>query len=146
MKEQELWTRWVAALLSGLDGEVEDNIKPQVMEYCGRACAVHHGDIDTVKAIRSKVKDVDELLHRLNQQEGLWCGKWVRDGDTICSICQQCGCRLVRAGLVKPSPTFCQCSRGWVKAVFETALGRPVNVKLRQAIGRGDPVCKFIVS
>lgn len=146
MKEPELLIKWVAALLSGLDAEVEDNIKAQVMEYCGRACALHHGDIDTVKAIRSKVKGIDELLDQLNQQDGLWCGRWVRDGDTICSICKQCGCSLMRADLVKPSPTFCQCSRGWVKAVFETALGRPVNVELQHAIGRGDPECKFIVS
>ncbi|NIN00240.1 MAG: hypothetical protein GTO24_19835 [candidate division Zixibacteria bacterium] len=75
MKEQELLIKWAAALLSGLDCQVEDNIKAQVMEYCGRACAVHHGDIDTVKAIRSKVKGVDQLLDQLNQQDGLWCGR-----------------------------------------------------------------------
>jgi len=42
-------------------------------------------------------------------------------------------------------PNFCSCSVGWIKEVFETASGRPVRVELEQTIGRGDPVCKFIV-
>ena len=84
------------------------------------------------------------MLDLLNRQVP-WCGSWVRDGDVITSVCEQCGCPLVRAGWVRPSPAFCNCSRGWVKAVFETALGRPVEVELGQAIGRGDPVCRFLV-
>jgi predicted hydrocarbon binding protein len=32
-----------------------------------------------------------------------------------------------------------------VKEVFEAALGKPVEVDLTQAIGRGDKVCKFVV-
>lgn len=40
---------------------------------------------------------------------------------------------------------FCNCSRGWVKTVFGTVSGRPVEVELKQAIGRGDPVCEFVV-
>ncbi len=41
--------------------------------------------------------------------------------------------------------TTCYCSLGWVNAVFETILGKPVKVKLEQAIGRGDKVCKFTI-
>jgi hypothetical protein len=37
------------------------------------------------------------------------------------------------------------CSLGWVKAVFEIIAGAPVQAKLEQAIGRGDPVCEFMV-
>jgi len=60
-------------------------------------------------------------------------------------VCQECGCPLVRAGLVELSPTLCLCSRGWVQAVFEAALAKPVEVELEQAIGRGDPACRFVV-
>jgi predicted hydrocarbon binding protein len=131
--------------MAGLDAEVDERTRAQMMEYCGRACALHHGSIERVKAIQGNVKGIDELLDKLSQQEDLWCGRWVRDRDTIYSVCEECGCPLVRAGLVKLSPTFCHCSRGWVRAVFETALGGPVKVELEQAIGRGDQVCEFIV-
>ena len=48
-------------------------------------------------------------------------------------------------GYLENSPTFCLCSRGWVKAVFTEALGERVDVDLVQSIGRGDECCKFVV-
>jgi len=145
MEELELLRKWLETLVAGLDAEVDEKTRAQVMEYCGRACALHHGNIENAKTIKRSAKGIGELLDRLNQQENFWCGKWVKDGDTIYSICEECGCPLIRAGLVELSPTFCDCSRGWVKVVFETVLGRPVEVELKQAIGRGDQVCEFIV-
>jgi predicted hydrocarbon binding protein len=145
MKEQKLIHEWIATLIEGLDAEVDDNIREKLMNNCGRACAIHHGSIEMVKEIQRQTKEIDELLNELNQQKDFWCGAWERDGDTIYSICEECGCPLIREGLVELSPAFCQCSRGWVKAVFEIAIGKPVKVELEQAIGRGDKVCKFIV-
>jgi predicted hydrocarbon binding protein len=141
----ELYRMWVETLMSTLEILVDEDTRAGLMESCGRVCALHYGSIEQVMAIKHSAKEMDELLDKLNQQEGLWCGSWVRDGDTITSVCERCGCPLVREGLVKLSPTFCICSRGWVKAVFEAALERPVEVKLEQAIGRGDPVCRFLV-
>jgi predicted hydrocarbon binding protein len=141
----ELYQKWVETLMSTLEILVDEDTRAGLMESCGRVCALHHGSIEQAIAIKHSAKEMDELLDKLNQQEGLWCGNWERDGDTIYSVCKECGCPLVRTGLVRPSPTFCNCSRGWVKAVFETILERPVEVELEQAIGRGDPVCRFIV-
>lgn len=145
MSEIEHLSKWIAALMAGLEAEVDEEIRVRLMEYCGNACAFHFGSLDKVKEIQSKIADVDELLNEINQQEDIWCGKWVRDGEIIYSVCNECGCPLVRAGLVKLSSTFCQCSRGWVKVVFETILGKPVEVNLEQAIGRGDQICKYVV-
>lgn len=49
-------------------------------------------------------------------------------------------------GYVEYGPTFCLCSRGWVKAVFTEALGEGVEVELVQPIGRGDECCEFSVA
>jgi predicted hydrocarbon binding protein len=141
----ELLRDWLEMLITGLDAEVDEETRARVLKHCGRGCALYHGSLEQAKAIQQTTQDIDGLLDALNQQEGLWCGRWIRDDDIITSICEACGCPLVRAGLVKPSPTFCNCSRGWVEAVFETVLGRPVTVELEQAIGRGDPVCEFTV-
>jgi hypothetical protein len=141
----ELWRRWTSALMTGLDTEVDGGTRTLLMEHCGRACALHHRDVERVKAIRHGVKGIDELLDRLNQLEDFWCGTWTRDGAIIHSVCGKCGCPLVRAGWVGLSPTFCDCSRGWTKEIFEIALERPVEVELKRAIGRGDRVCEFVV-
>jgi hypothetical protein len=140
----ELYRKWVEMLMSTLEILVDEDTRAGLMESCGWVCALHHGDIEKARAIKDNAGQIDDLLDKLNQQI-LWCGSWVRDGDTITSVCERCGCPLVREGLVKLSLTFCVCSRGWVKAVFETALERPVEVELEQAIGRGDPVCRFLV-
>jgi len=145
MEKLGLLRKWLEALLTSLDTEVDKRTKAQLMEHCGRACALHHRSIEKAKAIQQDAREINELLDRLNQQEGFWCGKWMKDSDIIYSVCEECGCPLVRAGVVKLSPTFCDCSRGWVKAVFETVLGRPVEVELEQALGRGDRVCEFVV-
>ena len=146
MSEIEHLSKWIAALMEGLEAEVDEETRERLMEYCGHACAFHFGSLYKAKAIQSEVTDIDELLNEINQQENFWCGKWVRDGEIIYSVCEACGCPLVRAGLVELSSTFCQCSRGWVKAVFETLLGKAIEVNLEQAIGREDKICKYIVS
>lgn len=144
MEEGELLRKWLETLMAGLEAAVDERTRAEVMESCGRACARHHGDMEKARAITCSVQEIGEWLAELNRQV-LWCGSWVRDGETITSVCEKCGCPLVRAGLVELSPTFCNCSQGWGKAVFGTVSGRPVEVELKQAIGRGDPVCEFTV-
>jgi predicted hydrocarbon binding protein len=46
---------------------------------------------------------------------------------------------------VKLTGTFCYCSVGWVRTIFEALLRRPVEVELEKAIGLGDDVCKYNV-
>jgi predicted hydrocarbon binding protein len=140
----ELLREWVKTLLTGLEDKADAGTRARLLTACGKTCAVHHGDLEEARRLRGFSGGIDELLVELNRQVG-WCGEWRREGDTITSICTECGCPLVREGLVQLSPTFCECSRGFVKALFETVLDKPVMVELKQAIGRGDPVCEFAV-
>jgi predicted hydrocarbon binding protein len=43
----------------------------------------------------------------------------------------------------KLSATYCNCSRGWAKELFEGALGRTVEVIMEKSIINGDNQCKF---
>lgn len=141
----ELMQKWLTELLAGLDEQVDEQTRRRLMETCGKVCARHHKSIEVARSIKQESKNIDEFLEKINLQKDYWCGKWIREGDVIYSVCHECGCPLVLAELVELSPTFCDCSRGWVKAVFEAALGKPVEVELTQAIGKGDKVCKFVV-
>lgn len=141
----ELLRAWVKTLLSGLEDKADDGTKAILLTTCGQTCALHHGDLEEARRLSGFSGGIDELLAELNRQVG-WCGEWRRKGDTITSVCNECGCPLVREGLIELSPIFCECSRGFVQALFETALEKPVMVELKQAIGRGDPVCRFEVN
>ena len=44
-----------------------------------------------------------------------------------------------------PSTTYCHCSVGWYKQLFETALEKPVEVKITRSIISGAESCEFII-
>ena len=140
----ELLREWVTSLLTGVDNLLEDTTKEQLLEACGRTCASHHGAIDMAHSIAKSSSDIDEQLDLVNHKIP-WCGHWRRRDRSIYAVCESCGCPLVREGLVTLSPAFCNCSRGYVKAVFEVILGGSVIVELAQSIGRGDAVCRYVV-
>ena len=131
------------SIMKGL-GEVDLETRQKIMELCGEACARSDGDLEIAKRIAEEAADQEEVLERMNK-EILWCGTWTRKGHTIQSTCIKCGCPLVRNKVVELTGTFCYCSRGWVKKIFETLLKKPVNVELQKSIGKGDNVCRFIV-
>jgi len=113
------------------------------LESCGRACAHHGRFVKHARTIRESRRKIDELLDQLSRQTK---GEvvWQRDGDSIQVVYKRCFCPLRGAGLVQSS-TFCNCSAGWLREVFETASGRPARVEIHETIGRGGPVCKSAV-
>lgn len=142
----KLTSNLLNTLLRGLDS-VDPETRQMIMEKCGENCAheeIYGPAIEIAKRIASEESDPQRVLDRANS-EILWCGRWVREGDTISSTCKTCGCPMVRAGLITATDTFCLCSTGWVKLIFTTLLGQPVQVKLAQAMGRGDPRCMYVV-
>jgi len=135
--------RMLGAIVHSLD-EVDFETRQRMMELCGEACAIEDGDLDIAKKIGETANNITEVVKRVNE-ELLWCGTWSQKGETIESVCTKCGCPLVRNEVINRSETWCYCSRGWVKRIFETALKKPLAVELKKSIGRGDGVCKFVV-
>jgi hypothetical protein len=140
----DLTARWIKALLEGLNELTDEKTKREAIEKCGEACALYHGETEKIRIMKSKGKSVEDILEQMNLED-MWCGKWIKDGNIIYSICKECGCPLVGASLIERSPIFCFCSLGWVKTIFENIFEKPVKVELKKAIGRGDCECHFVV-
>ena len=64
-------------------------------------------------------------------------GLKVADGYCLCPIFEN-----APKGM---SPTYCECSRGYVQQMVGSMLGREVTVELKAALLRGDKGCKFDV-
>jgi predicted hydrocarbon binding protein len=64
-------------------------------------------------------------------------------GDAVYVVYDRCYCPLVKGYDGKLSPTFCSCSRGWIKELFESVLKKPVEVKLEKSVKQGDEICRF---
>lgn len=134
------------SILEGLNS-VDLETRKQIMEFCGETCAreeLYGPALDIAKRIAEEEVTEDQILERANR-EILWCGTWTRKGNIIQCTCLECGCPLVKNKVVKLTGTFCYCSLGWVKRIFETLFKTPVRVELEKAIGFGDDVCKYVV-
>ena len=134
------------AMLDGLS-QTDEETRDRIMRMCGEACAKeeHWGPaVEIAERIAREEKNLDRIIERANSEVS-WCGKWVRKGGLISSTCRECGCSLVRHGVVRNTGVFCHCSKGWVETIFGALLERPVNVELEKALGLGDDECRYVV-
>lgn len=131
---------YLKSLMESLDRTLSEPERVAFQEASGRACAARGGMVDGAKSFNG---DVDKFLAAMSAHIG--DGNAVRDGRTIRLTYETCFCPFV-SDLEEPiSPTYCYCTQGWTKAVYEALTGNPVRVSLRAAIKRGDPKCRIEV-
>jgi predicted ArsR family transcriptional regulator len=131
--------KWIMNLIDGLDKNVDEETKAKILEQCGRQCQ-SQSFIKKARGIYQKSKDINDFLDRLGQGYK----HLHREGDKIYIVYPKCYCSQVnKIPRGKLSWTYCNCSRGWAKALFEGTLGRPVQVLRKETILHGDKQCKF---
>lgn len=136
--------RWIKFLLDYLDEYVDEKTRVEMLENCGRNC-ISSSYVEKAKSCKDKAKDMDDFLSKLSK---IW-GPLQREGEDVYVVYEKCYCPLGRT-LLKDyadslSSSFCNCGRGWIKELFESALERPVEVKLETSVIQGNAVCKFKV-
>jgi len=91
-----------------------------------------------------KAKSVKELLSKLNEA-GIGGGRLkLKNKNTIVGGYDWCYCgRVKQTEKPFPTDTYCHCSTGWYKSLFEAAFDKPVKVKLKQSILQGADSCEF---
>jgi predicted ArsR family transcriptional regulator len=133
--------KWIAALIDGLDEHVDEKTRALVLEQCGRQCQ-SQSFIKKARDIYKKSRNTDDFLEKL----GRVYKHLHREGDAVYIIYPRCYCSQVKKiPKGKLSGTYCNCSRGWAKALFEGALGRPVEVAMEKSMINGDNECRFRV-
>jgi len=126
--------------MEGLDAQVDETVRTSILENCGRNC-ISRTFIDKAKSIKKRSKDINDFLEKLSHE---WKHLHLEKGN-IYVVYEKCYCPMVRDYRDKLSPSFCNCSRGWIKELFESVLEKPVEVKLKKSIVRGDGDCEFRV-
>jgi predicted hydrocarbon binding protein len=140
-REFGLGVKWVVNLLDELDRMVDEETRVRLLEGCGRKC-IGRSFVAKAEAIAKKSKNMGEFLDGLGR---VWKHLHV-DKDGVFVIYERCYCPLVRGYAGKVSPSFCNCSVGWIKELFETALKKPVKVKKITTIRQGSKQCRFKVT
>jgi predicted ArsR family transcriptional regulator len=133
--------KWITNLIDGLNENVDEKTIAKMLEQCGRQCQSQNF-ITKAKEIYKKSKNADDFLEKL----GRVYKHLHREGDKVYLMYPKCYCSQVnKIPKGKLSGTYCNCSRGWAKALFEGAIGRPVEVIMEKSIINGDNQCKFRV-
>lgn len=130
---------WLVNLISGLDEHVDEKTRRKILEQCGRQCQ-SPVFIKKAKAIYAKSKGIDDFLEKF----AAVYKHLHRDGGNVYIVYPRCYCpRVNKIPQGRLSGTYCYCSVGWAKALFEGVLGRTVEVVKEASIISGDKQCKF---
>jgi len=134
--------KWITALMDGLGKNVDEKTVAKVLEQCGRQCQ-SQSFIKKARNLYEKSESTDEFLDKL----GKVYKHLHREGDRVYLVYPRCYCSQVnKIPKGKLSGAYCNCSRGWAKALFEGALGRDVEVIKEKSIIGGDSECRFRIT
>jgi predicted hydrocarbon binding protein len=142
---------WMKGAMEKLDKLVDEETRFRIMENCGFNCAkMNKGAIEEAVARRKKFKTVDEFIDA-EQKTPTKGTRLAREGNVLYqyytpqSYGVRCYCEMVAAAGGEVSPTYCHCSKGFVKTLWETVLEKPVNVEFVQSAISGADECKFAI-
>jgi hypothetical protein len=146
---------WVKDAMDRLDASTTPEKSRQIMAACGHNCCAHNNRlVQGIKNRGQKYTTEEDFLKaeakkpvkgtRLELQ-----GKILIQYYTphVYTTPRRCFCSLMIAlpEGINASPTYCQCSRGFVEKYWEAALGRPVRVEVKETAITGAEECKFII-
>ena len=133
--------RCIKSMIDALDQAVDEPARQAIMQACGRQC-IGASALDKARKLAKTAADLDDLLEKLNQAH-LGGGHLRREGDVIHAAYDRCYCGSVSKTKEPFSATYCHCSCGWFRQLFETLLEKPVTVELVSSIIQGDASCRF---
>ena len=128
-------------MLDALDNMVDDETRVKVLESCGRKC-IGESFLVKAQALAKKSKDTDEFLDKLSK---VWKHLHL-DKNGVFVVYEQCYCPMVKTYKGKLSPSFCNCSVGWIKELFERSLNKPAKVEKLGTIKQGSKQCRFKIT
>lgn len=135
----------IKEMMDLLDASLNTKTRQAIMETCGRHCIGRSKSvIEKALRIKKQSSDVDDLLRRLNDAH-IGGGNLTRTGKAIYASYDRCYCGSVSKSTEHLSPTYCHCSCGWYRRLFEILLDKPVKVELLSSIIQGDAKCRFVI-
>jgi hypothetical protein len=138
-------SNWVRNMIPRLEKMVGEKASIKIMESCGRKCCGPTTRKNAQKMMRDS-ESVEQFIAKLNEK-GIGGGRLIitEEGD-IAGGYDYCYCGLVKHTTEPfPTMTYCQCSVGWYKGLFEAALEQPLEIQLIQSLITCANSCEFII-
>jgi predicted hydrocarbon binding protein len=138
--EKKFKEAWISTLMRAMEEQLGEQVRSQLMESCGRACARRSSVMKTAQSCEG---DVGRLVKTL---AGFLGEGTTLKGNIVQLKYPKCYCELVADGPARLPDVYCHCSEGWVKEMFEAAAQKKVQVETLQTIKRGADSCRFRIT
>ncbi|HPG40063.1 MAG TPA: hypothetical protein PLP19_09865 [bacterium] len=140
--EKQFIQNWLIDLLDTIDKELDRDTQVKLLAGCGQGCFKRHSfKTDIAKKGQG---NVDKLIEAYKQNFEIW-----QDGEQVHirygETSSHCYCPAANYRPAKPDDIHCECTRATHQAIWETAMGKPMNVTILESLRRGGKTCHFIV-
>jgi effector-binding domain-containing protein len=152
--------QWVKGAIDRLDKLAGGREKYEILSSCAHEFSQKR--IDKMRAIYEKNKNIDDVIEVMHNDYA-WYEDPVRKGNSIYVTKipynregyekattledkkkNYCHCPIVRNYLNSEiSPTFCNCSTGWYRQLWEGIIGKSVQIDILKSLINGDDKCEF---
>lgn len=153
--KQEKSLAWIQNIVDNIDQCFDSDTKKKLMGMCGKACYNRaFGVAPDRKPSEEAYKKYIESLKQDNndytedEKSITIIFNWGKDHQNPWGLIMSdgyCMCPIVEPNEVKISGTFCQCSAGYVKEIFERSTGKAVTVEVISSLKTGGDDCIFKV-
>ena len=148
--------------LSILEEKATSSQQFDILSYCAHVYPVEL--IPPMRDLFKSTGSVDAVIEEMKSKGGYYPKLQRREGSIIYSEKgpanpkayneaktdaerrrAYCFCPLIRDGLDETPKTFCNCSAGWPKQIWEGVLERPLKVDIVRSLTKGDDTCEFAI-
>ncbi len=145
----------IGRIMQQLDAKVDPQTRQVIMESCGRACYEGaHGKRSGKKPGPEQVAKFFDGMRKYLGPDGVKQGvndtvvyfKYTGNPQGLKVADGYCLCPILEDAPKDISPTYCQCSVGYVREIFERGTGKPARVELTDSVLRGGKTCSFKVT
>jgi hypothetical protein len=137
--QAEFGRRLLTRFMTDMDAQLDEPRRVALMEARGRSCA----RLGPVRAAQAHKGDLDAFIADFGRHMGP--DGLRREGNVVKVKYPHCYCPLASEIKEALSPTYCNCSVGWLKEMYETVTGKPVRVEVLETVKRGGQACRFDV-
>jgi hypothetical protein len=140
----------IKRIISKLDEQLDQPTRERIMEACGRIC--HDNATPNQKRVPTAAEARGFLDHMRSHYQAEVAGdetivyfEYRNNPQGLNTADGYCLCPIFEIPPKDVSSTYCNCSRGYVAAIFEQGLGKPAKVELVESVLRGGKRCRFKV-
>ncbi|MDH4223083.1 MAG: DUF6144 family protein [candidate division Zixibacteria bacterium] len=149
-EESSNWIKW---MVDNMDAMLDQDTRIKLLQACGRSCYINAFGVageekPTPEAAEQYIKRIESAGYEVQRKDNLTYVyfNWGRNHQNPQGLMMQdgyCMCPIVETVLPGLSPSYCNCSTGYVKEIFERQVGRQVKVDILESIQRGGKDCRF---